>query len=276
MLADVELLVQLQGLDLRAGALRKEIALLPQEITAIEKTLMAHAKRLEADRSKSAAKQRERKLIDLDIQAQNQKIAKLKEQMSSVKNNEQYRAFQSEIAYCEQAIKTSEDRVLELMTDLEVLDAAVKLSEANLKEEKQVVEGRKSEALKSTAGDEAKLAAITAEREALIVQLSRVALTQYEKLSKRYPGSVIADATLGQCSACQLTLRPQLFQDVRKRDRLLNCENCKRLLHYNPAIVVDPPPPPPPAATRTRASSARASASRTSAPSLGGTRVDMT
>jgi len=115
MLPDLELIVKMQGLDLRANELRKEIALLPKQIAEIEKALVAHSRKLEADRASLASNLKERKLKDLEIQSQQAKMAKLKDQMTSAKTNEQFRAFQNEIEFCEKEIRKHEDRVVELL-----------------------------------------------------------------------------------------------------------------------------------------------------------------
>jgi len=39
---------------------------------------------------------------------------------------------------------------------------------------------------------------------------------------------------VGRCSACNIALRPQYFQDLRKGDQVLVCESCQRILYYNP------------------------------------------
>jgi len=46
-----------------------------------------------------------------------QKISKLKGQMVEAKTNEQYRAFQSEIDFCQAEIRKLEDRILDLMAN---------------------------------------------------------------------------------------------------------------------------------------------------------------
>ena len=48
-------------------------------------------------------------------------ISKLKNQMLGAKTNEQYKAFQNEIAYAEGEIRESEDRILDLMEQSELL-----------------------------------------------------------------------------------------------------------------------------------------------------------
>jgi predicted nucleic acid-binding Zn-ribbon protein len=35
---------------------------------------------------------------------------------------------------------------------------------------------------------------------------------------------------------CQMSLRPQFFQDLRKGDKIMYCESCGRILTYNPVI----------------------------------------
>lgn len=276
MLPDVELLVKLQGLDHRASECRKEIALLPKDIAAIEKDLAIHLKRLEADRASLAASQRERKTIDLEIQAQQQKIAKLRDQMTGAKTNEQFHAFQNEIAYCEGAIKKHEDRIVEMMETFERLDRNVKQAESNLRAEKEQVDKKKAEALARSAEDQKKLAEIMEERKVLVPQLSRQAALLYDKLSKRYQGAVISDATKGDCGCCHLVVRPQLFQELRKGDRLIVCENCGRLLYYNPPVAFDEQAGGPAAAMPDPAPAKRTSSALRAPSGPTGRRVDMT
>src|SRR5947209_19781068 len=101
MLQDLALALRLQALDRKIAGLENEIATLPKHIAEIEKRLEAHTRRLEADRAALSANQRERKKLEGDVQVHEQKISKLKTQMLEAKTNEQYRAFQNEIAYAE-------------------------------------------------------------------------------------------------------------------------------------------------------------------------------
>src|SRR6266849_10778086 len=136
MTEEIEQVTRLQSLDLRIAELEREVATLPKHIAQIEKALDSHLRRLEADRAALAGNQKERRGLEDDDKVENQKISKLKDQMLGAKTNEQYRAFQHEIEYIEKEIRTAEDRILELMTQSEPLEANVKKAEAALKEEK--------------------------------------------------------------------------------------------------------------------------------------------
>src|SRR5664279_114268 len=119
MLLDLKLVVRLQEIDNRLAELAREIAALPKHIAEIQKKLGSHERKLDADRAALAANQKERKKSETDIPVQEQKISKLKDQMLSTKTNDQYRAFQNEIEFCQKEIRRLEDRILELMSESE-------------------------------------------------------------------------------------------------------------------------------------------------------------
>src|SRR5579872_2951318 len=101
MLPDLKLVIRLQDIDNRLAGLTREIAALPKHIAEIEKKLVSHERKLEVDRAALAANQKERKKCEGDIQLQEQKVSKLKDQMLQAKTNDQYRAFQNEIDFCQ-------------------------------------------------------------------------------------------------------------------------------------------------------------------------------
>jgi predicted nucleic acid-binding Zn-ribbon protein len=235
---DLVLALRLQAIDRKIASLETEIAALPKHIAEIEKKLEAHSRRLEADRAALAGNQRDRKKFEGDIQMHQQKISKLRDQMLGAKNNEQYKAFQNEIAYAEGEIRKCEDRILSLMEGAETLDAAVKSADAALKTEQKQVEAEKVRAKNRSAVDLKEVAVQQAERKTITDQMTPEFYKEYERLRKKTKNRPIADATEGRCDLCQMSLRPQFFQDLRRGDKIMFCESCGRILTYNPVIDV--------------------------------------
>ncbi len=234
---DVANALRLQALDLRANELKREIAALPKRILEIEKALESHTKRLELDRAALSANQKERKKIEGDIQLHQQKISRLRDQMMEAKTNEQYRAFQEEIKYFEDAIRKAEDHILDLMAEAETLEANVRKAEADLREEKKSVEAEKEQAKARTLADKEELKRIESERKELAAKLSPEVLSAYERLRTRHylGGDVMAEARDGRCMGCMMTIRPQLFQDVKSGSVVVFCETCRRILYVEEA-----------------------------------------
>lgn len=237
--SDLKLVIRLQEIDNRLADLTREITALPKHIAEIEKKLVSHERKLEADRAALVANQKERKKCEGDIQMQEQKITKLKDQMLLAKTNEQYRAFQHEIEFCEKEIRKSEDRILELMSESEPLDLNVKAAEAALKAERAQVEAEKQQARERTAVDEKAARELNQERSGISSQVTQPTYQLYERVRKSRRGIGVAEAVEGRCSACQMALRPQFAQELKRGDTVMSCESCQRILYYNPPAAFE-------------------------------------
>lgn len=231
---DLGLALRLQELDLRMSELRREIATLPKQIAHIEKALDAHNRRLELDKTALTANQRDRKKMDADIAVHQQKISKLRDQMLAAKTNDQYRAFQKEIEFCEESIRKCEDQILDLMSASEPLERAVKEAEGALARERKVVDAQKEKAKARTDADQQELKKLAVDRAEAAKGLPASIMTVYERLRTRYykDGDVIAQAKDGLCLKCMMAMRPQFYQEVKLSSSILFCENCRRILYY--------------------------------------------
>jgi uncharacterized protein len=233
MLPDIVSAVRLQELDIRQTELSKEIASLPKHIAEIEKKLEAHQRKLDADRAALSANQKDRKKLEGDIQMQEQKISKLKDQMLQAKTNDQYKAFQHEIEFCETEIRRAEDRILDLMGESEGLDKNVKTAEAALKVEKAQVEGEKQQARERTEADQKALNEGESSRKSIVASMTPGVYKNYERIRSRR-GAAVAEVVDGRCSVCHISVRPQYLQDLKHGEQVLFCESCQRILYYNP------------------------------------------
>ncbi len=238
MLQDLALALRLQALDRKIASLENEIATLPKHIAVIERKLESHTRRLEADRAALSANQKDRKNLEGEIQIHQQKISKLRDQTLQAKTNEQYRAFQNEISYAEGEIRKAEDKILDLMEKSESLEKNVKAAEVELKKQQHHVETEKQHARERTATDQKELADTRAERKSLVDQLDSKFYTEYERIRKKTKNTPIADATDGRCDGCNMSIRPQFFQDLRRGDKVMFCESCGRILTYNPIVDI--------------------------------------
>jgi uncharacterized protein len=239
MLSDLMLAIRIQELDNRIAELTQEISALPKHIAEIERKLVAHERKLEADRAALAANQKDRKRMESDIQGQEQKISKLRDQMLQAKTNEQYRAFQNEIEYCQREIRKAEDRILELMAESEPLEKNVKAAQEALKVEKAQVEAEKKDAQQRTAADQAALASLQTERKKAVAEIGPAVYRKYENIRKHRRNLAVAEAVGGRCTACHMAVRLQYFQDLKKGDQILTCESCGRIMYYNPPVAVE-------------------------------------
>jgi predicted nucleic acid-binding Zn-ribbon protein len=238
MLPDIASAVRLQEVDIRLTDLAKEVASLPKHVAEIEKKLESHQRKLEADRAALLANQKDRKKLEGDIQVQEQKISKLKDQMLLAKTNEQYQVFQHEIAFCQSEIRRSEDRILDLMSESEDLDKNVKSAEVALKAEKAQVEAEKQQARERTDADQKALDELAATKKSIVQSMNPSVYKNYERIRSRR-GVAVAEVLDGRCSVCHIAVRPQYLQDLKRGEQVQVCESCQRILYYNPPASFD-------------------------------------
>ena len=275
MLPDIQHAIRLQILDDSVAALTKEISALPKHIAEIEKKLEAHLRRLDLDKAALTGNQRDRKRLEGEIQTNEQKVSKLKAQMMDAKNNDQYRAFQHEIDFAGQETRKAEDRILELMNHSEPLDKNVKAAEASLAEQKQHVDGEKTTARERIAVHQAKIDTLKAERTGIVADMTPSLVSNYERIRKGRAGVAVAEAAGGRCTRCNIVLRPQVFQDLKKGEPIMICESCGRILYFDPARVVENVPVVKRASASSKSSAAAGPSPKAMAGPSGGRRVNM-
>jgi predicted nucleic acid-binding Zn-ribbon protein len=190
------------------------------------------------DRAALSANQKGRKSAESDIQAAEQKISKLKTQTMEAKTNDQYRAFQHEVEFCQQEIRRHEDAILELMSAAEPLDKAVKAAEAALALEKKAVEAEKGVARERTAKDQKDIDSLKQERVGIIAEMTPKIASEYERIRKGRAGVAISEVIANRCSKCNMVVRPAILQELKLGQTILICENCRRMLYWNPPKAV--------------------------------------
>src|SRR5438105_14174668 len=239
MLLDIENLLQLQEADREIRRLNEEVAALPKRVAAIEAKLAGTKAELDAAKASVKADEASRRKYETAIQDLQGKISKYRDQSLDVKTNDQYKALLHEIQFAEQEIRLNEDRILEVMDNVEARDKEVKAAEAELKAETAEIEKEKEDARKVTAEDQKKLSEWNAKRDGLRQGISEDILRQYERVAK-FRGTGLAEVRDHKCMGCQVMLRPQTYNEVRNGEKVMICESCSRIDYYNPANEVKP------------------------------------
>jgi predicted nucleic acid-binding Zn-ribbon protein len=239
MTSDLQNLIELQRIDAQIAALKGEIAALPKHVAQIEAKLAGCKAKVDAMLAAAKADETARRKHESDIQDQQLKISKYRDQSLNVKTNQEYKALMEEIKFAEQKIAASEDKILEIMVTADSRKESLKAAEAELKADTAENDREKEEARHRTTVDEEALAELTARRNALRTGVSENALRHYDRLLTTRGTSLSPVYENQLCSACSVMLRPQVFQEVMTNEQFMTCDYCKRILYYIP-----PPPKP--------------------------------
>ena len=241
---DLQHLIQLQELDLRAERDRRRVADIPVAQAALDARIAERTAALDAVKARIAACQAARRDVEKDLAAVQARLSKFKNQLMEVKTNKEYQAMQKEIGVAEAEVSDQETRLLERMEEADVLAAELKRADAALKSEHAEVdaERRRLEAERDAVGRD--LEQVLGERRAVATKLPKDALGTFERVAQGRKGVAMAEARDGLCTVCHVRLRPQVFNDVRRNESIIQCDSCSRILYFIPAAGMPASPQP--------------------------------
>ena len=241
MKAELEKLVALQILDTSIRKLEKELQAIPERRAEVEKEFDQRAFEIRALEELRDNARNERTRLEAEIFEQKQRADRADRNLMAAKKPDEYTAAIREADAARKQISAFETQVLEQM---EIADQA----EKDLKERAPEVEklGADMKARfkafdEQVRTQEQQIANARAERERLTNELPKATSALYKRIAGRIrDGVAMAEARNGACTACHMSLRPQIMADVRRGAEVITCDNCNRILYYAPANAAQP------------------------------------
>lgn len=226
----LELLRKLQSIDNKIQELNRKKETILKRIenkeAQIEDAKALLEKRLEE--AKNFQKKIDSKYLDL--QCIEDQIKKFRSQLLQIKNNKEYSALLSEIGGKEADKSLLEDEILNMMSELEGMNAAEK-------ELKQGIERLERELAELKLEVEGELAAIDrdikdtqAQWKEIAQQVDEKSFAQYRRLIEK-DGLAVVEVSGEACGGCFMHITPQTLNQLLSRQELIFCQNCGKILY---------------------------------------------
>lgn len=239
MKAELEQLIALQNTDTNIRRLQAEIEAIPKRRAEIEKEFDQRAFEIrELERQRDEARS-ERARLETEVLEQRTKQERAERNLMSSKKQDEYTAAIREADAARKHISQLETQILEKMESFEQAESKLKEREPEMQRLSAEMEERIKEFEEQTRTQAAELEASRRERERLLATLPKQMSALYNRISARIrDGIAVAEARNGSCTACFMTLRPQVMAEVRRGDDVITCDNCNRILYYVQAEAV--------------------------------------
>jgi hypothetical protein len=227
---DYETLAALEGLDCRKKELDELAASLPAEAERREEGLAARREEFEKVERRFEEAQRERRRLEAAVDDKTQQLGKYRTQLDVVKTNKEYQSLQHEIAVVRGDISGMEDRLIELLDELETSQRGVEEKRSELDRLAADVAAANEEAQARLKDGEVQLVEVDEKRKLLLSNLSQAVRGEYQRLFDRYDGNAFAPAAGGVCRGCFVNVPAQIVAELRAGDKLYRCESCGRFI----------------------------------------------
>ena len=237
MSAEIDRLGALHGLDEEAHALRAVLAGFPAQRHELERRVVEARARVEQAKLRLGELQKKRRDLERDASALAEQEKKFQIQLFSVKKNEEYTAMMHEIEGTRKKRSDLETEVLLIMEEEEreqrerpEIERGLQSAEREAAERARVIDAEEEV-------ERRKLGVIEARREANVSQLPPLTRARYERVHGSRDGRAVVPIVKGACGGCYRAQPPAVLQEARRRDRMLSCEGCGRLIVWPPGDV---------------------------------------
>ncbi|MEO5804647.1 MAG: C4-type zinc ribbon domain-containing protein [Verrucomicrobiota bacterium] len=232
MLEAIEKLLILQDRDRKIARVNDELARIEPERQQLKSRAANTQSILDAAKLRGKQIESQRKDLELEVEAQKQKIAKYSVQQFETKKNEEFKAIGHEMETCKATITKIEDKELELMEQAEVAQKEVVAATQAANEAKKHVDGQIAELATREESFKKELAELTANREEIASAVGDDARSRYERLLKNKGENVVVGIQHGVCGGCHMKFPQQIVLSCRREEEIVTCPNCGRILYY--------------------------------------------
>ncbi len=233
---DLRNLIALQDTEQKIAGLQKEISEIPSRVQALDAELqqLNHAHEVRLARGVELGKRRRE--LEGDVDLLRTRLAKLKDQLMSVKTNREYTAMLHEIQAAESQIRSEEDKVLDIMEEMESMEGHLKGAEQDLKLHTVQIQEQIRKCQASIPGLAAELSRLQSEKASAEAVIETELLSRYRRIAEARRGIALAEAKDELCSACHVRIRPQVYAELFRNEVLYACDSCSRILFLRDAL----------------------------------------
>ncbi|MEZ5428946.1 MAG: C4-type zinc ribbon domain-containing protein [Pyrinomonadaceae bacterium] len=232
MKSELEKLIELQKTDTNIRRLKKAIETAEQRRADIEQEFEQHAFSIREIQNKRDEAREKRAELEKEIITNKTYIDRADRNLKAAKDQKQYETAMRELDNLQKQVGKLETEVLEKMTEIEEVE---KILEERADEVNSLESNREtalSDFDRTLAENKEEFASETEKRAEVFDTLPAQMASVYNRLAQRSrDGIAVAEVINGSCSACFMSLRPQMQVELKTSDQIITCESCARILY---------------------------------------------
>ena len=239
MKAELQQLIALQNLDTTIRKLEKDQQAIPERRAEIEREFDQRAFEIRALETRRDEAKHTRARLENEAMEQKGRAERAERNLMSSKKQDEYTAAIREADAARKQISALETQILEQMESLEQAEASLKERADEITTLKSDREARLKQFDDETATNTDRLTTARKDRDELFAKLPKQMSALYARIKARIrDGVAVAEARNRSCTACFMSLRPQVMAEIRRGEDIITCDNCGRILYVAPAEPV--------------------------------------
>ncbi len=229
---ELDKLIELQKTDSNIRRLDTAINTAKERRALLEQEFEKHASSIREIQDKHDSARAARAEIEKKISENQVYLERAQRNLKNAQGQKEYETAMRETDNLQKQISKFETEALEKMTEIEEVEKVL----ADRAEEIDSLEGNKKQAFgefeKQLKENKAEIGKEKTKRDEIFETVSPKLARIYDRHAKRSrDGVAVSEVIKGSCSACFMSLRPQMLLKLRTTSDIITCENCSRILY---------------------------------------------
>jgi predicted nucleic acid-binding Zn-ribbon protein len=230
----LDILVKLQKIETETSEIKAELGQVSKKLEKLDDEFHAFEQALADEESYFDELKQEYRNFESDAQMNLSSVDKTKVKLRSVKTNKEYQALLKEIEDQNAKNAKIEDQMLECLDRLDVVEKSIankkqdhiELSE-QLKSEKEII-------AQDVEQKKKKDVELDTNRKELAGMIDPKLLEKYNTTKSQQAGGLaVASVKNAVCYGCNMNIPPQMYNELHRRDALMFCPHCHRILYWD-------------------------------------------
>jgi predicted nucleic acid-binding Zn-ribbon protein len=229
----IRTLEELAGIDAELKVLEDQLSQERATLAAMKASLKRLDEKRKNDLLSVAASDKARNELVTDVRGMMQQLDHSREKLNRSRNEREANAAQRELEELRKLVRDREEDINKMTAESDAVRSSIEATEAET--------AKLTAELGSTEGDiQSKVTLVEGQREGklatradVVKRLPNILYRRYETLRTKKPVP-IAQTTDGTCTACHMSLPPQLFHRLRREPMIEQCPSCQRLIYFVP------------------------------------------
>lgn len=223
-------LKKLQDIDLILRDAMMEINRIRETIQKNNSELEELKERIKQLQEEIKEKESRRKQMENEIRADEEVVKRWENRSKEIKSGREYQALMREISLTKKDISDKESELLMLMEEIEKQEKELENLTGIFNEKNSKWKSEHEGLEKRILEDENIIKENSIKKEELMQSISPSLLQRYERIKSQREGIAIVEARDYICMGCNMNIPPQVYNQVLRRETLVSCPYCQRLL----------------------------------------------
>ena len=218
-------LLKLQEVDKRLFSLEEAKEKYPAEIGERQHEIERAGSQLAELESTLTEYEKQQRQSEREIEADKVDLRKHEARFAVVTTNKEYDALQIEIEACKAKLADHETQLLEAVEGIQKSQEQIEEEKTTFEEIRQTQQERIDELQGQLNTMQEQVDIVEQSRQTVAKNIDPKLLTTYERKKSRR-GIRVAAVRKGACGGCFHQMPAQIRSEIRRGERIINCENC--------------------------------------------------